>query len=177
MDSSLRSSSLSDKVQASESNDGDDKTSEIDFYKIDYEKWQKAIAGLENEPEGGFRCERCYRYRLEKTAEIARENGFNIFATTLTISPHKNATVINEIGKDIAKQICHSRPDRESTNRLSVDSRLRGNDNSERVDRCVHFLESDFKKHDGFKKSIELSHKHNLYRQNYCGCRYSIRPS
>jgi len=145
---------------------GDDKTSEINFYKIENQTWQKSIAGLEKEPEGGLRCERCYRYRLEKTAEIAKENGFDIFATTLTISPHKNATIINQIGKYISAQVCHSR---EGGNLLLVGPHLHGDDNKKST-----FLAADFKKQDGFKKSIELSHKHNLYRQNYCGCKYSI---
>jgi hypothetical protein len=114
-------------------------------YKIEYQKWQKAIAGLENEPEGGRRCEQCYKYRLEQTAKVAEENDFDIFATTLTISPHKNATIINQIGKTTA------------------------------ADYQIDYLESDFKKQDGFRKSIELSLKHNLYRQNYCGCNYSAR--
>ena len=123
----------------------DDKKNEIDRYGIENQKWQTAISGLESEPEGGRRCEQCYKYRLEKTAKAAKENGFDIFTTTLTISPHKNATTINQIGNKISKEY------------------------------KINYLESDFKKQDGFKKSIELSHKHNLYRQNYCGCKYSIR--
>lgn len=118
-----------------------------DNYDTDNVTWQKDIAGLENEPEGGKRCEQCYKYRLEQTANFAKEKGFDIFTTTLTISPHKNATTINQIGNTISK------------------------------DYKIDYLHSDFKKQDGFKKSIELSCKHNLYRQNYCGCKYSIRPS
>jgi len=114
-------------------------------YDSDLVEWEKAISGLENEPEGGKRCEKCYQFRLEQTAKVAKENGFDIFTTTLTISPHKNAALINQIGKQIASKY------------------------------KIDYLESDFKKQDGFKKSIELSHKHNLYRQNYCGCIYSIR--
>lgn len=124
---------------------GDDKTIEIDRYRVGNSEWQIAISGLENEPEGGKRCEKCYKFRLEKTAQYARDNGFDIFTTTLTISPHKNAGIINQIGKEIAAK------------------------------NYVDYLESDFKKQDGFKKSIELSHQHNLYRQNYCGCIYSHR--
>ena len=117
------------------------------IWEIENQKWQTVISGLKDELEGGKRCEKCYRFRLEQTDKVAKENGFDIFTTTLTISPHKNAGIINQIGKEIATK------------------------------NNIDYLESDFKKQDGFKKSIELSHKHNLYRQNYCGCKYSIRPS
>ncbi len=107
------------------------------------ELWFDAIKGLEQEKEGGKRCEACFKVRLEKTALFAKKNGFDGFTTVLTISPHKNSAVINQIGKKIAKKY------------------------------EIGFLEENFKKHDGFKKSLELSDKYGFYRQNYCGCVYS----
>ena len=107
------------------------------------EKFFEMAKGLENEPERGSRCYKCYDLRLEETAKIAEELGFNNFATTLTLSPHKNANWINEIGEKLDKKY-----------------------NS-------NYLYSDFKKKEGYKKSIELSKEYNLYRQDYCGCIYS----
>lgn len=104
-----------------------------------------AVRGLEKEKEGGERCFVCYRLRLEETARTAKELGFDYFTTTLTISPLKNAEKINEIGEDLAKQY------------------------------GISHLPSDFKKKNGYKRSIELSKEHKLYRQNYCGCAYSLR--
>lgn len=108
-------------------------------------EWFGRIIGHENEPEGGERCRKCYELRLEKTAEKASREGFDVFTTTLTISPHKKADIINAIGKKL----------------------------SQRYE--VGFLEADFKKRDGFKKSVELSRRHGLQRQSYCGCIYSIK--
>lgn len=103
-----------------------------------------AIAkGIEELPERGERCKRCIEYRLRKTGEKAQELGFDYFTTTLTISPHKDCQFINECGVMIASG-------------LETD-----------------YLFSDFKKHEGYKHSIELSKQYNLYRQNYCGCIYS----
>jgi len=101
--------------------------------------------GLANEPEGGSRCEVCFRQRLEKTAETASLEGYDYFGTTLTVSPHKNYKLITEIGKGIALRY------------------------------GLSFLDRDFKKKDGFRRSVELSKKYELYRQNYCGCEYSKR--
>jgi hypothetical protein len=101
------------------------------------------IKGLESEPEGGKRCLKCFYIRLKKTAEVARENMFDYFSTTLTISPLKNAEAINFIGESLQK------------------------------DYSVNWLYSDFKKKNGYLQSIKLSSEHNLYRQNYCGCIYS----
>ena len=103
--------------------------------------------GLEDEPERGARCYKCYELRMRKTAEYALENGYDIFTTTLSISPHKNAAWINEIG-----------------NRLSDELGIK-------------YLYSDFKKKNGYLRSIQLSNEYNLYRQDYCGCIYSIRKS
>ncbi len=107
------------------------------------EKFFEISKGLEDVPEGGERCFGCYRLRLEKAAEAAKELGFDWFCTTLSISPLKNAEKINEIGNELAEKY------------------------------GVKFLPSDFKKKEGFKRSIELSKKYDLYRQNYCGCVYS----
>lgn len=103
----------------------------------------KMSAGLENLPEGGERCFKCYELRLDAAARYAKENNFDYFCTTLSISPHKNAQKLNEIGEKTAKKY-------EKT-----------------------YLFSDFKKKNGYKRSIELSKKYDLYRQNYCGCAFS----
>ena len=101
--------------------------------------------GLENEPERGKRCYKCYLLRLEETAKVAKEMGFDYFTTTLSLSPYKDANWINEIGSNLQDKY------------------------------SVNFLFSDFKKKNGYKRSIELSHEFNLYRQDYCGCVYSVR--
>lgn len=106
-------------------------------------EFDKIAAGLENVPEGGERCFKCYRLRLEKTAALAQTEGFDYFTTTLSISPYKNAAKLNMIGGELAKKY------------------------------AVDYLYSDFKKKNGYKRSIELSQKYSLYRQNYCGCVYS----
>ncbi len=111
------------------------------------EVFNQAVKGLEMEPERGKRCYVCYQLRLEKTAEIAAKMGFNYYCTTLTLSPHKNSKWINEIGENLNKKY-------------------------EPI-----YLYSDFKKKDGYKRSIELSKKYNLYRQDYCGCIYSQRKN
>ena len=105
----------------------------------------KISRGLEKEPERGKRCYKCYHLRLNETARIAEKLGYDYFCTTLTLSPHKNSNWINEIGEDLNNKY-------NST-----------------------YLYSDFKKKNGYKRSIELSSEYNLYRQNYCGCVYSIR--
>jgi predicted adenine nucleotide alpha hydrolase (AANH) superfamily ATPase len=113
--------------------------------EYDPERWVELIAGFEEEPEGGKRCRICFSMRLARTAEYAAANGFDAFTTTMTISPHKDEKTINEIGAELAKK--HK----------------------------VAWVHSDFKKKDGFKKSGEISKKMGLYRQNYCGCFYSVR--
>lgn len=117
----------------------------VKFIDCDFEsvKFYEAVNGMENCREGGERCFKCYRLRLTKAAQVASENGFDYFTTSLTISPLKNAGKINEIGEELANEY------------------------------GVKFLPSDFKKKEGFKRSIELSKEYNLYRQNYCGCVYS----
>jgi len=104
-----------------------------------HEAWLKFISGLENEPEKGKRCLKCFEFNLKRTEEAANLYGFDLFTTTLTISPHKDSKKIFEVGKKISDK----------------------------------FLEIDF--NDGFNHSIELSKKLDLYRQNYCGCEFSIR--
>ena len=109
--------------------------------------------GLEDCPEGGKRCEACFRMRLLETYEKACEGGFDYFTTTLTISPLKNAQLINDIGYALSGSGC------------------------ETGDNKPQWLPSDFKKKDGYRHSIELSRQYGLYRQNYCGCVYSVNFS
>ena len=113
--------------------------------RYDPEEFFKIAKGLEFEPERGKRCFECYKLRLGETAKVASEQGFDYFCTTLTLSPYKNATWLNEIGESL-------------------------NDKYNST-----YLYSDFKKKNGDKRSIELSHEFDLYRQDYCGCIYSLR--
>jgi len=114
-----------------------------------YEKkmWLDRTGTLKSEPEGGLRCELCFKIRLEKTAKAAKKLGFDLFGTTLTISPHKNQAVINNLGMAISKE------------------------------ENIEFYVADFKKKDGFKKTMQLSTEHKIYRQSYCGCVYSMTHS
>lgn len=113
--------------------------------KYDDHRWFNLTRGYENEEEGGKRCPICFTLRLRETARSAKEGGMDFFATVLTVSPHKDAALINTIGRSISEEL------------------------------SIPFLEADFKKKDGFKRSVELSQKFGLYRQNYCGCEYSRR--
>ena len=121
----------------------------VDFLEGDYlpDDFYQACKGLEREKEGGKRCEQCFYLRLSKTAHTAKELQFDYFTTTLTISPLKNAQRINQIGKEIAEKT------------------------------GVPYLFSDFKKKEGYKRSIVLSQQYQLYRQNYCGCIFSRTAS
>lgn len=110
---------------------------------FDPKEFYDYIRGYEKEPEGGERCFLCYRLRLEKTAEYAKQNQFDYFTTTLSISPLKNAAKLNEIGGELA----------------------------EKYD--ILYLFSDFKKKEGYKKSTEISREYGMYRQYYCGCVFS----
>ena len=123
----------------------DKKTYKIDIIDGRYDKNEffEMAEGLENEPEKGKRCYKCYNLRLEETAKIAKEKNFDYFTTTLSLSPYKNSNWINEIGENLKDKY------------------------------QVEYLYSDFKKKNGYKRSIELSKEYNLYRQNYCGCIYS----
>ena len=112
---------------------------------LDDKEFYSKVKGMEKLPEGGERCRRCFELRLEKTAELAKEKSFDYFTTTLTISPLKNAQVINEVGEEMGEKY------------------------------GVSHLPSDFKKKGGYKRSVELSAQFELYRQNYCGCVYSVR--
>ena len=112
---------------------------------LDDKEFYSKVKGMEKLPEGGERCRKCFELRLEKTAELAKEKSFDYFTTTLTISPLKNAQVINEVGEEMAEKY------------------------------GVRHLPSDFKKKGGYKRSVELSAQFELYRQNYCGCVYSVR--
>ena len=117
---------------------------DVKFLDCDYdhEDFQKIARGLEEEKEGRARCYACYTLRLSKTAQTAKRLGFEYFGTTLTVSPHKKSALINQIGAFQEKKY------------------------------GVKYLYSDFKKNEGYKRSVELAKKYNLYRQNYCGCLY-----
>lgn len=114
----------------------------IEEDQYDHDAWRQAIVGLENEPEKGERCRRCFEFSLARTNTLAERDGFDHFATTLTLSPHKVSRVIFEVGAHYPR-----------------------------------FLPLDFKKKNGFGRSVELSAKYALYRQNYCGCEFSHRPT
>ena len=111
--------------------------------EYNYDDFLQIARGYENVAEGGERCFRCYRMRLESTARIANEQGFDYFCTTLSISPLKNSQKINQIGYEVAQKY------------------------------GIKWLPSDFKKREGYKRSIELSKEYNLYRQSFCGCIFS----
>ena len=111
--------------------------------RYNYDEFLNISKGLEDVPEGGERCFKCYRLRLEESAKYAKENNFDYFGTTLSISPYKNSQKLNEIGKELSEKY------------------------------GIKYLYSDFKKKNGYKRSIELSKEYNLYRQDYCGCTYS----
>ena len=103
------------------------------------------VKGLENEPEGGERCLVCFRQRLMATAQAAKEHGYDFFTTTLTVSPYKNAENLNRIGQEVSHET------------------------------GMPFLPADFKKRSGYLRSLELSREYSLYRQDWCGCVYSMR--
>ena len=103
------------------------------------------VNDVKEEKEGSIRCYKCYDFRIKETARYAKENGYDYFTTTLSISPYKNSKWINELCEKYAKEF------------------------------NINFIYSDFKKNDGYKKSIILSKENNLYRQEYCGCRYSLK--
>ena len=119
----------------------------LDILDCDYDnlKYHEEVKGLEECPEGGQRCHKCYELRLKYCALKAKENNYDYFGTTLTVSPYKNAQVLNQIGEKLQDEF------------------------------NIKYLFSDFKKKDGYKRSIELSKDFNLYRQDYCGCIYSKR--
>jgi len=118
----------------------------VEILEIGYDskEFEKIAMGLENEKEGGSRCSKCFYLRLEKTAQLAKKNNFEYFTTTLSVSPHKDSQILNKIGKILEEKY------------------------------QIKYLYSDFKKKEGYKRSNELAKEYNLYRQNYCGCKYSI---
>jgi len=119
--------------------------SSLTLYDTEYENevYREYVKGHEKDTEGGSRCHLCYELRLRKTVSVAKDNDFEYFGTTLTVSPYKNAYILNDIGKKLSEEY------------------------------NIKWLYSDFKKKDGYKKSIELSKEYNLYRQDYCGCLFS----
>lgn len=121
-----------------------DESLDLDFLDCGYDNdsFKKISKGLEQEKEGGARCSKCFYLRLKETARKAKELGYDYFGTTLTVSPHKNSQVINRIGENIQEEL------------------------------NMPFIYGDFKKNDGYKKSIEFAKQYDLYRQDYCGCLY-----
>lgn len=117
----------------------------VNFLDCDYNHndFLSQVQGLENEPECGKRCNKCFLIRLDYVAQLAKEQGFDFFGTTLTISPHKNEQIINQIGENLQNKY------------------------------SINYLFADFKKKNGYLNSIKLSKQYNLYRQNYCGCEFS----
>ena len=109
-------------------------------------RWYEAVQGLEDEPEKGKRCEACIRLRLQATARLARAEGFDAFAAVLSVSPRKDAAMVNRIGQEAAEE------------------------------HHVQYMPTDLKKKDGFKRSVEICRELGIYRQNYCGCEFSFRP-
>jgi len=119
----------------------------IDGTYADSDDFYESFKGLEDEAEGGKRCEICIAKRMRETAKEAKKRGFDIFATTLSVSPHKNAKLINSIGQALSKEF------------------------------DIPFLVADFKKKNGYLKSIKFSKEFNLYRQDYCGCKFSLKKN
>ena len=119
----------------------------VQYLEAPYEpnEYRKLVRGLEEEPEGGDRCKVCFDYRLDKTAQVAMDLGFDYFGSALTISPHKNSQTINSIGIDVQKIY------------------------------TTHYLPSDFKKNQGYKRSVEMCEEYDIYRQCYCGCVYAAQ--
>lgn len=121
------------------------KEKNLSLIEFDYDNsnWRELVKGFEDCKEGGERCKLCFEMRLKKTASFAKKNHYDFFTTTLTVSPYKNSELINKLGKEISEK------------------------------ENIKFLECDFKRNNGYKDSIELSKKNNIYRQNYCGCSFS----
>ncbi|MBR5065749.1 MAG: epoxyqueuosine reductase QueH [Oscillospiraceae bacterium] len=119
----------------------------VGYFDMDYDhsEFLDFVRGLEKEPENGARCRECFRLRLERTAQFAKENGFDCFCTTLSVSPHKNSKVINEVGEEIAEKT------------------------------GIKWVHSDFKKKDGYLHSTKLAKQYDLYRQDFCGCEFAWR--
>ena len=124
-------------------------TNQVEVVSLGFnqEDYLEKVKGLEQEKEGGKRCYECFKLRLRKSALYAKEHNFDYFTTTLTISPLKNSKLLNEIGHDLEMEL------------------------------GINYLYSDFKKKEGYKRSIVLSHEYNLYRQDYCGCKFSKKKN
>ena len=120
---------------------------ELIFMDYNDDEFYSKVKGLEEEREGGKRCEVCYKLRLEKTAQVAKEKGFDYFTSTLSVSPYKNADKLNKIGQELENIY------------------------------DIKYICSDFKKNEGYKNSIKNSKEYGLYRQDYCGCEYSLRDT
>lgn len=115
------------------------------YEEYNHEEFLSFVKGLEKEKEGGARCHKCYELRLRKTAQMAKQKGFDFFTTTLSVSPYKNAEYLNELGAKIEQEV------------------------------GAKYLPANFKKKNGFLRVSQLSKEYGLYRQNYCGCEFSFR--
>lgn len=145
----------------------------------DHDEFLDYVRGYEAEPEGGARCKKCFELRLEKTYELAQKYGFDYICTTLTVSPHKNAMVINAVGQAIISahsynyietESCTARP-----NEMNPDTDMENTcEAHSSLSHSIMWLPGDFKKREGYKKSIELSKQYDLYRQEYCGCEFAL---
>lgn len=113
--------------------------------KYEHDEWSEFVKGLEQEPEGGARCEKCFQKRLGEVAQRAQEEGCDAYASTLTISPHKNAEMVNRIGHEFADFY------------------------------GLQFIDNIWRKNEGYKKSCDISREEDFHRQDYCGCEFSIR--
>ncbi len=137
------------------------------------ERFLELVEGLENEPEGGVRCEKCFKLRLSETARMAKSLGIETFTTSLPISPYKDFDKIRAIGDEVAKSHCHAEFISASSTDESCENRPSGRfRNKFGMTEGLNFKAIDFKKNDGFLKTNKLSKELNLYRQNYCGCSF-----
>jgi hypothetical protein len=121
------------------------KKTKTNFISTEYnhDKWLEIVRGLESEPERGKRCILCYRYRLQNTAKYAKDNGYNSFSSTLSISPHKDSKILSNLGRAIGHEF------------------------------EIEFIDENWKKKERFKRAMEFSHEHDFYHQDYCGCEFS----
>lgn len=161
-------------------------TNKISFYEQEYlpQRFYDAVSGYENLPEGSLRCFFCYEFRMRSAMKFAITNKFDYMTTTLSVSPHKNSLMINNIGLALEKEFADTNSS--CANAIKTENNLKNekktdSENDKTKDKVVKktvvFLQSDFKKKNGYKRSFELSSQYELYRQWYCGCVYSMKEA